>query len=211
MFEMNNEKKHIEDTYATESITVAIDHAATLVEGEDDNPDALSNMEAVADTANKIRKQNPFTAMFSSGKNDKRLAENDERILSVIRSMLNWLAVITSAETVRKDEYDSLTSQMIQFNDDMNERLEMDVKFKRAYETMMQKQEEQEELKKTVKELKKQYEQLNREHKESDLEKLVCALKKENMCLKQENKKTKILSGIATLLAIIAIMAAFII
>ena len=188
MFDMSKEKKHIEDGYTSESTMVEINHAAALVESEDDNPDALANMEAVADTANKIRKQNPIKAMFSSGKNDKRLAENDELILGVIRNMLNWLAVITSAETVRKDEYDSLTSQMLQFNYDMNDRLEMDVKFKRAYETMMQKQEEQAELKKSVD-----------------------ALKKENAFLKRENKNIKILSGIAIVLGIIAIIISFLI
>ena len=184
---MSKEKKHIEDAYTSESTMVEIDHAASLVESEEDNPDALVNMEAVANTANKIRKQNPIKAMFSSGKNDKRLAENDELILGVIKNMLNWLAVITSAETVRKDEYDSLTSQMLQFNDDMNDRLEMGIKFKRAYETMMQKQEEQAELKKTVDELKE-----------------------ENKFLRRENFIIKILSGIAFLLSIVSIIISFV-
>ena len=187
MFDMSKEKKHIEDAYTSESTMVEIDHAASLVESEEDNPDALVNMEAVANTANKIRKQNPIKAMFSSGKNDKRLAENDELILGVIKNMLNWLAVITSAETVRKDEYDSLTSQMLQFNDDMNDRLEMGIKFKRAYETMMQKQEEQAELKKTVDELKE-----------------------ENKFLRRENFIIKILSGIAFLLSIVSIIFSFV-
>lgn len=187
MFDMSKEKKHIEDAYTSESTMVEIDHAASLVESEEDNPDALVNMEAVANTANKIRKQNPIKAMFSSGKNDKRLAENDELILGVIKNMLNWLAVITSAETVRKDEYDSLTSQMLQFNDDMNDRLEMGIKFKRAYETMMQKQEEQAELKKTVDELKE-----------------------ENKFLRRENFIIKILSGIAFLLSIVSIIISFV-
>ena len=187
MFDMSKEKKHIEDAYTSESTMVEIDHAASLVESEEDNPDALVNMEAVANTANKIRKQNPIKAMFSSGKNDKRLAENDELILGVIKNMLNWLAVITSAETVRKDEYDSVPYQMVQFNDAMNVRLEMGIKFKRAYETMMQKQEEQAELKKTVDELKE-----------------------ENKFLRRENFIIKILSGIAFLLSIVSIIISFV-
>ena len=183
MFDMINDKKHIEDGCTSEGAMVEIDYAVSLIESEDSDPDALANMETVAYSANKIRKQNPIKAMFSSGKNDKRLAENDELILGVIRNMLNWLAVITSAETVRKDEYDSLISQMLRFNDDINDRLKMDIKFKRAYETMMQKQEEQAELKKSVD-----------------------ALKKENMLLKNENKNIKILLSIAILLGVIAII-----
>ena len=187
MFDMSNDKNLIEDGYNSKGTMVETDYVESLVESEDDNPDALANMEAVANTANGIRKQNPIKAMFSSGKNDKRLAENDQLILGVIKNMLNWLAVITSAETVRKDEYDSLTSQMLQFNDDMNDRLEMDIKFKRAYETMMQKQEELAELKKTVDELKE-----------------------ENKFLRRENFIIKILSGIAFLLGIISIIISFV-
>ena len=64
--------------------------------------------------------------------------------------------MITSAETVRKEEYDALTSQMLQLDEDVNAQLEMQVKFKKAYQTMMQKQEEQKELSGKVEKLKKE-------------------------------------------------------
>lgn len=185
---MSNEKKNIEDGATSESAMVEIDRTVALVESEDGNSDALDDMEAVAETANKIREQNPIKAMFSRGKNDKDLAKNDELILGVIRNMLNWLAVIMSAEVARKDEYDSLTDKMLQCYDDINDCLEMDIKLKRAYEMMTQKQEEQVELKKSVD-----------------------ALTMENAFLKRENKGIKILLVVAILLAIIAIVVSFLI
>ena len=82
--------------------------------------------------------------------------KHDALISSVIKNILNWLAVITSAETVRKEEYDALTSQMLQLDEDVNAQLEMQVKFKKAYQTMIQKQDEQKELTKKVDKLKKE-------------------------------------------------------
>ena len=64
--------------------------------------------------------------------------------------------MITSAETVRKEEYDALTSQMLQLDEDINEQLEMQVKFKKAYQSMMQKQEEQKALTEKVEKLQKE-------------------------------------------------------
>ncbi len=103
----------------------------------------LDEMKKVVNTVNEIKEQNIFQSAFSSGKNEKALAENDAIISNVIKSILNWLAVITSAETVRKEEYEELTSQMLQFDQDINEQLEMQVKFKKAYEIIIKKQYEQ--------------------------------------------------------------------
>ena len=64
--------------------------------------------------------------------------------------------MITSAETVRKEEYDALTSQMLQLDEDVNAQLEMQVKFKKAYQSMMQKQEEQKVLNEKVEKLQKE-------------------------------------------------------
>lgn len=107
------------------------------------NAGALDEMNKVAHTINEIKEQNVFQAAFSGSKNERALAENDAIISNVIKNILNWLAVITSAETVRKEEYEDLTKQMLQFDQDINEQLEMQVKFKKAYEIMIKKQDEQ--------------------------------------------------------------------
>lgn len=122
----------------------------------DDADDSMDEMQQVARTISEIKRQNLLQAMLSGSKNERALAENDALISSVIKNILNWLAVITSAETVRKEEYDALTSQMLQLDEDVNAQLEMQVKFKKAYQTMIQKQDEQKELTKKVDRLKKE-------------------------------------------------------
>jgi len=121
----------------------------------DDADDSMDEMQQVARTISEIKRQNLLQAMLSGSKNERALAENDALISSVIKNILNWLAVITSAETVRKEEYDALTSQMLQLDEDVNAQLEMQAKFKKAYQTMIQKQDEQKELTIKVERLKK--------------------------------------------------------
>ena len=104
---------------------------------------SLEEMQKVRKTINKIKQQNPFQAAFSRRKNEKALAENQEIISNIIKDMLNWLAVITSAEMVRKDEYDSLTNQLLQLDEDVNEQLDAQVKFKKAYQNLKKMQDEQ--------------------------------------------------------------------
>lgn len=104
---------------------------------------SLEEMQKVRKTINKIKQQNPFQAAFSRRKNEKALAENQEIISNIIKDMLNWLAVITSAEMVRKDEYDSLTNQLLQLDEDVNEQLDSQVKFKKAYQNLKKMQDEQ--------------------------------------------------------------------
>ena len=125
-------------------------------EVEEKTLDSIDEMERVAQTITEIRNQNPLEAFISGSKNEKALAENDARISNVIKNILNWLAVITSAETVRKDEYDSLTSQMLQLDQDLNAQVELQVKFKRAYQVMIDKQEEQRFLSEKVANLTKE-------------------------------------------------------
>jgi len=127
-----------------------------IVDTSSEGADSLDEMKKVAQTISEIKRQNPIQALLSGSKNERALAENDALISSVIKNILNWLAVITSAETVRKEEYDALTSQMLQLDEDVNTQLEMQVKFKKAYQTMMQKQEGQKELANKVETLKKE-------------------------------------------------------
>ena len=140
----------------TEDVVVADDGVEIVVASEEDSEDSMDEMQKVARTISEIKKQNPIQALLSGSKNERALAENDALISSVIKNILNWLAVITSAETVRKEEYDALTSQMLQLDEDINEQLEMQVKFKKAYQSMMQKQEEQKALTEKVEKLQKE-------------------------------------------------------
>lgn len=140
----------------TKDVALADDNAEIVISTEEDSEDSMDEMKKVAHTISEIKKQNPIQALLSGSKNERALAENDALISNVIKNILNWLAVITSAETVRKEEYDALTSQMLQLDEDINTQLEMQVKFKKAYQTMMQKQEEQKELASKLETLKKE-------------------------------------------------------
>lgn len=140
---------------STEDVVVT-DDSVEIVSADEDSEDSMDEMQKVARTISEIKKQNPIQALLSGSKNERALAENDALISSVIKNILNWLAVITSAETVRKEEYDALTSQMLQLDEDVNEQLEMQVKFKKAYQIMMQKQEEQKVLTEKVEKLQKE-------------------------------------------------------
>lgn len=148
LFEKKNE--------ITKNVALADDNAEIVISTEEDSEDSMDEMKKVAHTISEIKKQNPIQALLSGSKNERALAENDALISNVIKNILNWLAVITSAETVRKEEYDALTSQMLQLDEDINTQLEMQVKFKKAYQTMMQKQEEQKELASKLEILKKE-------------------------------------------------------
>lgn len=117
---------------------------------------SLEDMKNVAKIIHKIKKQNSIQAFVFSSKNQKALAENQEIISGVIKNILNWLAVITSAEVVRKDEYDSLTNQLIQLDDDVNEQLNTQVKFKKAYQNFMKQQDVQNQYYQETERLKKE-------------------------------------------------------
>lgn len=164
----------------TEDVVATEDSVEIVATAEEDSEDSMDEMQKVARTISEIKKQNPIQALLSGSKNERALAENDALISSVIKNILNWLAVITSAETVRKEEYDALTSQMLQLDEDVNAQLEMQVKFKKAYQSMMQKQEEQKVLNEKVEKLQK------------------------------ENRLLKIVSGIALGIACIALIIALI-
>ena len=165
---------------AKEDVVVTDDSVEVVAVSDEDSEDTMDEMQKVARTISDIKKQNPLQALLSGSKNERALAENDALISSVIKNILNWLAVITSAETVRKEEYDALTSQMLQLDEDVNAQLEMQVKFKKAYQSMMQKQEEQKVLNEKVEKLQK------------------------------ENRLLKIVSGIALGIACISLIIALI-
>lgn len=117
---------------------------------------SLEEMQKVTKTINKIKKQNSFQAFWASGKNQRALAENQEAISGIIKNILNWLTVITSAEMVRKDEYDSLTNQLLQLDEDVNEQLDSQVKFKKAYQNLMKQQELQNQYIQETEKIKKE-------------------------------------------------------
>ena len=99
-------------------------------------------MENVGNTSNEIKQQSLPKSIFSGGKNIRALAENDLVISKVLKNMLDWLLVVTSAETLRREEYEELTEQMLKFDEDVTVQLEMQVKFKRAFEQLQDKQRE---------------------------------------------------------------------
>lgn len=154
---------------------VADGNTVEIVEAPVDSATGMDEMQKVARTINEIKKQTPIQALLSGSKNERALAENDALISNVIKNILNWLAIITSAETIRKEEYDSLTSQMLQLDEDLNVQLEMQIKFKKAYQSMVQKQEEQKALTENVQKLQEE---------QNELTEKIVKLKNENLFLK---------------------------
>lgn len=144
-------KEAVDDTETVEQTAVVPveDSRDTLC------PDAMDDMKKVAQTIDSIKRQNTIQALLSGRKNERALAENDARLSHVIKNILNWLAMVTSAEVARKDEYDALTRQMLQIDEDVNSQLEIQVKFKKAYQTMLQKQEEQKQLREKMEKMQK--------------------------------------------------------
>jgi hypothetical protein len=102
----------------------------------------MDDLENVGNTSNEIKQQSLPKSIFSGGKNIRALAENDLVISKVLKSMLDWLLVLTSAETLRREEYEDLTEQMLKFDEDVAVQMEMQVKFKRAFEQLQTKQNE---------------------------------------------------------------------
>lgn len=98
------------------------------------------------DKANEIKQQGKAKSIFLGGKNIRALAENDMEISRVIKNVLDWLLIVNNAETLRREEYEDSTNQMIQFEEEANMQIEMQVKFKRAFEQLQQKQKEQRDL-----------------------------------------------------------------
>ena len=107
---------------------------------------SMEDLENVGNTSNEIKQQSLPKSIFSGGKNIRALAENDLVISKVLKSMLDWLLVVTSAETLRREEYEDLTAQMLKFDEDVTVQLEMQVKFKRAFEQIQTKQNEHSKL-----------------------------------------------------------------
>lgn len=103
---------------------------------------SVEDLENVGNTSNEIKQQSLPKSIFSGGKNIRALAENDLVISKVLKNMLDWLLVVTSAETLRREEYEDLTEQMLKFDEDVTVQLEMQVKFKRAFEQLQAKQNE---------------------------------------------------------------------
>ncbi len=106
----------------------------------------IDDLEKVTETSNEIKQQSIPKAFFSGNKNIKALAENDVVISKVLKNVLDWLLLVTSASTIRRAEYEDLTEQMLKYEDDATTKLEMQVKFKRAFEQIQRKQQEQSKL-----------------------------------------------------------------
>lgn len=102
----------------------------------------MDDLEKVSNASNKITQQSLPKSIFSGGKNVRALAENDLVISKVLKNMLDWLLLVTSAETLRREEYEDLTEQMLKFDEDVAVQMEMQVKFKRAFEQLQTKQNE---------------------------------------------------------------------
>ena len=116
---------------------------------------SMEDLENVGNTSNEIKQQSLPKSIFSGGKNIRALAENDLVISKVLKHMLDWLLVVTSAETLRREEYEDLTEQMLKFDEDVTVQLEMQVKFKRAFEQLKAKQDEHSKLIRQLANLKK--------------------------------------------------------
>lgn len=115
---------------------------------------AIDDLEKVAGTSNEIKQQSIPKALFVGNKNIKALAENDVVISKVLKNVLDWLLLVTSASTIRREEYEDLTNQMLKFEDDLTMQMEMQVKFKRAFEQILRKQQEQNKLLKQLAKMK---------------------------------------------------------
>ena len=107
---------------------------------------AIDDLAKVTGTSNEIKQQSAPKAFFAGNKNIKALAENDVVISKVLKNVLDWLLLVTSASTIRREEYEDLTEQMLKFGDDVTLQMEMQVKFKRAFEQIQRKQQEHNEL-----------------------------------------------------------------
>ena len=115
----------------------------------------MDDLENVGNTSNEIKQQSLPKSIFSGGKNIRALAENDLVISKVLKNILDWLLVVTSAETLRREEYEDLTEQMLKFDEDVTVQLEMQVKFKRAFEQLQAKQREHSKMIQQLADLKK--------------------------------------------------------
>ena len=111
---------------------------------------SIDDLEKVVGKSNEIKQQSIPKALFEGNKNIKALAENDVVISKVLKNVLDWLLLVTSASEIRRAEYEDLTNQMLKFEDDVTMQMEMQIKFKRAFEQIQKKQQEQNDLFKTL-------------------------------------------------------------
>lgn len=126
---------------------------------------AVDGLRETETAASEIKNQNFFKATFLGAKNIRALAENDLRLSKAMKDVLNFCFLIASAETVRKEEYDELTGRIIKFDEDINSQLEMQVKFKKAYEIMCARQEEQKKIQEKFDSLQEKNEKMKDELK----------------------------------------------
>lgn len=126
---------------------------SNVINSEEENVDivemsesSIDDLEKVVGKSNEIKQQSIPKALFEGNKNIKALAENDVVISKVLKNVLDWLLLVTSASEIRRAEYEDLTNQMLKFEDDVTMQMEMQIKFKRAFEQIQKKQQEQNEL-----------------------------------------------------------------
>ena len=116
---------------------------------------ATTDLEAVNNASIRIKQQSRTKAAFSNSSNIKTLAENDLIISRVIKNVLDWLLIVTSAETLRRDEYEDLTEQMLRFDEDSTIQLETQIKLRKAFDQIRRKQEETEKVVAQLQKMKK--------------------------------------------------------
>ena len=89
----------------TEDVVLSDDIVEIANTAEEDSEDSMDEMQKVAQTISEIKKQNPIQALLSGSKNERALAENDALISSVIKNILNWLAVTPAVISIRVTRY----------------------------------------------------------------------------------------------------------
>lgn len=136
-------QENMEDIVGASEVLIVEEENIDIIDMGDS---AIDDLEKVTGTSNEIKQQSIPKAFFAGNKNIKALAENDVVISRVLKNVLDWLLLVTSASTIRREEYEDLTEQMLKFEDDVTLQMEMQVKFKRAFEQFQKKQQEQNEL-----------------------------------------------------------------
>ena len=141
LFKSEDQLPSVDENKHSQVVTL-IDETTALESSLVEN-NTLNELENVGKRSNEITQQSVLKSIFFGAKNVKDLAENDIVISKVIKSILDWLLMVTSAEALRREEYEDLTEQMLRFDEDVTVQLEMQVKFKRAFEQLQAKQNEQ--------------------------------------------------------------------
>lgn len=91
-------------------------------------------LDTVTESAETIKQQKGLKQAVSTFRNVSTLAGNDERLVSVIRRILDWMLILHSSAVCRREEYAELTEQMIGLAEDKAEGEMYKEKLNRTYE-----------------------------------------------------------------------------